>query len=152
MKTVRAALASHGGRVRVFLRMLSDELDEREHAVPNMDQAGWHKARRLVVPDNMTVLHLPPYAPELNPVERLWAHLRQHDLSNRVFDDCAHLLDAGAQAWQLLMPERLRTVCACDDPPREDSHDAHDHDAYHNYANLRANHFEHLDRALRPDR
>jgi hypothetical protein len=78
-----------------------------------MDQAGWHKARALIVPDNITILYLPPYSPELNPVERLWAYLRGHYLSNRVFDDYQHLLDAGADAWRHLSPELLRTVCAC---------------------------------------
>lgn len=67
----------------------------------------------LAVPDNMTVLFLPPHGPELNPVERLWAYLRSHFLSNRVFDNDQHLLDGGAEAWQQLTPERLRSVCAC---------------------------------------
>ena len=97
----------------VFLRMLSEELGRKDHAVLVMDQAGWHKARALKVPDNITILYLPPYSPELNPVERLWAYLRSHHLANRVFDNYQHLLDAGAQAWQQLTPELLRTVCAC---------------------------------------
>ena len=78
-----------------------------------MDGAGWHKARTLVVPQNITILHLPPYSPELNPVERLWAYLRSHYLSNRAYKNYKHLLDAGAHAWQQLTPELLRTVCAC---------------------------------------
>jgi transposase len=101
------------GTMNVFLEMLSETLDGRDHAVLIMDQAGWHKARALVVPDNVTVLYLPPYSPELNPVERLWAYLRSRFLSNRVFDDYQHLLNGGAEAWQQLTPERLRSVCAC---------------------------------------
>ena len=97
----------------MFLKMLGDELGPSDHAVLIMDQAGWHKAKKLIVPDNITILYLPPYSPELNPAERLWAYLRSHYLSNRVFDDYTHLLDAGAQAWQQLTPERLRSVCAC---------------------------------------
>jgi transposase len=97
----------------VFLKMLSDELGPKDHAVLIMDQAGWHKARALIVPENITILYLPPYSPELNPVERLWAYLRSHYLANRVFDDYRHLLDAGADAWQQLTPELLRSVCAC---------------------------------------
>ena len=97
----------------VFLKMLSDELGPRDHAVLIMDQAGWHKAKKLVVPDEVTILYLPPYSPELNPVERLWAYLRSHYLSNRVYDDYDHLLAAGAEAWQKLTPDRLRSVCAC---------------------------------------
>ena len=65
------------------------------------------------------MLHLPPYSPELNPVERLWAYLRSHDLANRVYDDDQHLLDAGARAWQQLTPDILRSVCACTYLPRD---------------------------------
>jgi transposase len=40
-----------------------------------MDQAGWHTTARLVVPDNVTPVYLPPYSPELNPVELIWRYL-----------------------------------------------------------------------------
>ena len=96
-----------------FLSMVSEELGAKDHAVLIMDQAGWHKAKALKLPKNITILYLPPYSPELNPVENLWGYLRSHYLSNRVFDDYQHLLDAGAAAWQSLTPETLRSVCAC---------------------------------------
>lgn len=98
----------------VFLQMLSDDLGPLDHAVLIMDQAGWHKAKALKTPENITILFMPPYSPELNPVERLWAYLRSHYLANRTFDDYQHLLDAGAKAWQQLTPELLRSICACD--------------------------------------
>lgn len=101
------------GTMNVFLRMCSEELGPKDHAVLIMDQAGWHKARKLVVPENISILLLPPYSPELNPVERLWAYMRSHYLSNRAYENYKHLLDAGAQAWQKLTPERLRSVCGC---------------------------------------
>jgi transposase len=101
------------GTMNVFLKTLSREMGSQDHAVLIMDGAGWHKARKLVVPENVTILYLPPYSPELNPVERLWAYLRSHYLANRAYDDYKHLLDAGAEAWQQLTPELLRTVCAC---------------------------------------
>lgn len=97
----------------VFLKMLAAELDPKDHAVLIMDQAGWHKARALTIPDNISVLFLPPYSPELNPVERLWDYLRQHHLANRAYDGYTHLLEASAQAWQQLTPQLLRSVCAC---------------------------------------
>ncbi len=101
------------GTMNVFLGMLAAELGPQDHAVLIMDQAGWHKARKLVVPDNITILYLPPYSPELNPVERLWAYMRSHSMSNRAYDGHEHLLEASAQAWQQLTPEVLRSVCAC---------------------------------------
>src|SRR5262249_16378338 len=45
----------------------------------------WHTAGSLVMPANVTALRLPPYSPELNPVERLWHYLREHHWSNRVY-------------------------------------------------------------------
>lgn len=101
------------GTMNVFLRMLGEEIKAGEHGILIMDQAGWHKSRALMVPANITVLYLPPYSPELNPVERLWAYLRSHYMSNRVFDGYQHLLDGGSQAWQRLTPEVLKSVCAC---------------------------------------
>jgi transposase len=103
----------------VFLKMLSEELGPKDHAVLIMDQAGWHKARTLVVPENITILYLPPYSPELNPVERLWAYLRSHYLANRTFDNYRHLLDAGAEAWRSLTPQVLTSVCNCPYLPRD---------------------------------
>ena len=43
-----------------------------------LDRAGWHRTQGLVVPSNITLLELPPYSPELNPVERVWHYLRSH--------------------------------------------------------------------------
>ena len=43
-------------------------------------------AKELKVPDNISLLKLPAYSPELNPVENVWQQLRQNQLSNRVFD------------------------------------------------------------------
>ena len=55
------------------------------HGVMLMDRAGWHRAKDLVVPDNLTLVLLPARAPELNPVENIWQFLRENWLSSRVF-------------------------------------------------------------------
>lgn len=62
------------GTMNVCLRMLSDGLKAKNRAVPNMDQAGWHKSRGLKLPEHITVLLLASYSPELHPAERLWAN------------------------------------------------------------------------------
>ena len=54
-----------------FLARFAATLAEDEHAVMVADRAGWHTARRLVVPSNVTLVWLPSYSPQLNPVERL---------------------------------------------------------------------------------
>ena len=56
----------------VFLRHFSATLADDEHAVMVVDGAGWHISHALLPPNNVTLLRLPPYAPELNPVERVW--------------------------------------------------------------------------------
>lgn len=99
--------------MNVFLRMMSEQLAGGEQAALIMDGAGWHKSHALAVPENITILYLPPYSPELNPIERLRAYLRSHYLANRAYADYEHLLSAGAEAWQQLTPETLRSVCAC---------------------------------------
>jgi transposase len=69
------------------------------HAVLVLDGAGWHGARALNVPDNITLLHLLPYAPELNPVENVWAYLRANKLAISIFDTYDAILDACCAAW-----------------------------------------------------
>ena len=68
-----------------------------------LDQAGWHGSRDLQVPSNVTLVPLPPYAPELNPVERVWLYLRERFLSHRLLDSNAAIVDACCQAWNALM-------------------------------------------------
>jgi transposase len=75
-----------------------------------LDGAGWHVARELKVPANITLHHLPAYSPELNPVERLWAYLRSHYLSNRVYEDYNELFDETSKAWNRLDETTLASI------------------------------------------
>lgn len=92
------------------LRFISEQVGDKRHVVLVLDQAGWHVAKALKVPPNLTLLHLPPYSPELNPVERLWAYLKSHYLSNRVFDDYDHLFASVRDAWLQLDEPRLQSL------------------------------------------
>jgi transposase len=85
------------------------------HAVAVMDGAGWHQTEGgLHIPPNVTPLRLPPYAPELNPVENVWAFLRSNKLANRVFETYDAVLDACADAWSWLaaQPERITAIAS----------------------------------------
>ena len=62
---------------------ISAAVDPGAHAVLIVDQAGWHLTPKLAIPDNITVLALPPRSPELNPVENVWQFMRDNWLSNR---------------------------------------------------------------------
>ena len=64
------------------------------HAILVLDGAGWHSSKTLVVPENISLLPLPPYSPELNPVENVWQFLRANWLAISVFDDYPAIVDA----------------------------------------------------------
>lgn len=85
------------------LAEISQQVQPGHHGVVILDGAGWHTTGgRLIVPDNISLLKLPPYAPELNPVENVWQYLRQNFLSNRVFHSYHDILDACCDAWNAL--------------------------------------------------
>ena len=65
-----------------------------EYIVMVMDQAGWHIAQELEVPQNMRLVLLPPYSPEINPAEHIWDALRENCIGNTVFGS----LDAADKA------------------------------------------------------
>ena len=100
------------------LRFISERVGPNVHVVLVLDQAGWHLSKGLRVPENVTLLHLPPYSPELNAVERLWAFLKSHYLSNRAYDNYDHLFQACGKAWNQLTPERLCSICRTQWIPR----------------------------------
>lgn len=96
--------------MNIHLRFISEEAGPNRHIVFVLDRAGWHVAKALDIPENVTLLYLPPYSPELNPIERLWAYLKQHYLSNRIFENEVHLYDQTNAAWNQLDEERLKTI------------------------------------------
>ena len=98
--------------MQTFLDHFAARLAEDAHAVLVLDRAGWHGSRSLVVPPGITLAPLPPYAPELNPVERVWLFLRERFLSHRLLEDYDAIVSACCEAWNALTPERLRSLCA----------------------------------------
>jgi transposase len=99
------------GYMNEHLRFISEQVGANRHVVLVMDQAGWHVAGALQAPTNITLLLLPPYSPELNPVERVWAYLKSHYLSNRVYADYDALFAAGREAWNALTATQLQSIC-----------------------------------------
>jgi transposase len=102
------------GVVNSFLAQFAQTLGADEHAVLIWDGAGFHTSRTLKVPPNVTLLKLPAYSPELNPVENLWHYLKSHFWSNRSYDDYTALEEAAVDAWRtaVLDAALMKTVCA----------------------------------------
>jgi len=96
----------------LFLAIVAERhLDE--FIVMALDGAGWHIAEDLVVPHNMKLVFLPPYSPELNPVEHLWDHLREKHFSNFLFSSMSVLTNELCRALHQteLNPIMLKSMC-----------------------------------------
>src|SRR5262249_46836552 len=74
-------------------------------AIILLDQAGWHGAKALVVPNNISLVPLPPRAPELNGQENIWQFMRQNWLSNRIFKSFDDIVDHCCYAWNTLIDQ-----------------------------------------------
>ena len=99
--------------MNLHLDEISSQVTQGSHAVLLLDGAGWHQTGdKLRVPGNISLLPLPPYSPELNPVENIWQFLRQNHLSNRVFKSYNDVLDACCDAWNALVaePNRIASI------------------------------------------
>jgi transposase len=75
------------------------------HAILILDQAGWHGAKGLKAPGNISLLPLPPRSPELNPQENIWQFMRANWLSNRVFKSFDDIVDHCCYAWNTLIDQ-----------------------------------------------
>jgi transposase len=95
------------------LKAISAQVASGAHAVVLCDGAGWHQpSQRLRIPHNITLLPLPPYAPELNPMENIWDYLRGNKLSQRIWDSYEAIVAACCDAWLFLTgdPQRIVTI------------------------------------------
>lgn len=100
------------GAMQEHLDEIARHVAEGSHAVILMDRASWHTTDRLRVPQNISILFLPPKSPELNPVENIWQYMRQNWLSNRVFETYDNILTAACDAWNNLLeaPETITSI------------------------------------------
>ena len=99
--------------VDAFLREFKKEIHPDVHVILIWDQAGFHTTEKIHVPDNVTIIPLPPYSPQLNPIEKLWQYLRKHYWSNRVYENYDALRIAAIDAWQktCLYPKTVKSIC-----------------------------------------
>src|ERR1700712_4819477 len=95
------------------LKEISTQVSPGAQAVLVCDRAGWHqRGKQLVVPNNISLLSLPAYSPELNPMEKVWDYLRQNKLCAQVWDTYDDILEACKNAWNFLIddPDRIRSI------------------------------------------
>ncbi|RJE78178.1 hypothetical protein CWB96_21915 [Pseudoalteromonas citrea] len=100
----------------LHMEQISKATELGRHAVVIMDGAGWHTFDTVQPFNNVTLIKLPPYSPELNPIEQVWSWLRQHCLSNRTFKGYEDIVEQVSKAWNkfISVPERVRKMCSRD--------------------------------------
>lgn len=99
--------------MNLHLAEISSQITPGAVAAVICDGAGWHaKGRNLTVPENIVLVTLPPYAPELNPMENVWQYLRGNKLSAQVWNSYEDILATCAEAWNWLIddPDRIRSI------------------------------------------
>jgi len=96
------------------LDLIAGAVTSGKHAVLVVDRAAWHVTEKLLIPNNLSILPLPPYSPELNPVEQIWQQLRQSDWANRCFKNYDEIIDVCCQAWNTFasQPDIVRKLCS----------------------------------------
>jgi transposase len=98
--------------MNIFFDELTQKYPDREIVIA-LDQAGWHKAKDLKHSDTVTLIYLPPYSPELNPVEKLWQWLRKEVTHNTIFRKLEDMMDSLEHEIRHLTPDRLAQLCHC---------------------------------------
>lgn len=99
--------------MNIFLDHMTKELEGKEILLV-MDGAGWHKSKALNIPKNIEIIYLPPYSPELNPVERLWLYIKQNTIKNRIYENISLLENSICDFIKNLKIEQIKQICNYD--------------------------------------
>ncbi|WP_208609881.1 transposase [Desulfofustis glycolicus] len=87
--------------IGIFLQQVAQS-HSNEFVIMVLDGAPLHRSRELEIPEQMALIRLPPYAPELNPVEHLWDELCEKEFANNVFDSLdAAVIQLAFGLWRL---------------------------------------------------
>ena len=115
-RSVEAAMitpAANTEMMNLHLAEISTQVAPGAYAALLCDRAGWHQpGGELRVLDNIRLLHLPPYSPELNPMENVWDYLRQNKLCATVWDSYDEIVETCKTAWNWLIadPARIHSI------------------------------------------
>jgi len=94
----------------LHLAEIARHVAQGSHAILLLDGAGYHGSADLAVPDNITLVALPPCSPELNAAENIWEYLRKNKLANTVFDSYADIVDKACEAWRFFANDKARVT------------------------------------------
>jgi len=95
---------------QIFLDMFSLQNPD-EFKIIVLDNGAFHKAKSLIIPENIVLLFLPPYSPELNPAEKIWAKLKR-TFTNRLFNSLEMLSDFICEVTEGINQSTVKSTCA----------------------------------------
>lgn len=78
------------------------------------DGAAWHKAKTLEIPPNIEIFPLPPYTPEMNPIEQIWKELRKRGFKNEIFQTLDKVVDRLCETICSLSPSTIKSITGRD--------------------------------------
>ncbi len=92
-----------------FLRQISKAYPN-DYIILVMDNAIWHKSQALEIPDNIDFAFIPPYTPEMNPIEQVWTEIRKRGFKNRAFQTLESVINKLQEIIQGLDSEPLKSI------------------------------------------
>jgi hypothetical protein len=98
--------------MKLHLQEISRNVAPGAHAIVLCDQAGWHMSEKLNIPNNISLLPIPPRSPELNAQENIWQYIRDNWLNDVIFKSYDNIVEHCCCAWRKLMsmPETIRSI------------------------------------------
>ncbi len=99
--------------MNIFLENLSKEYAQEEILLV-CDGASWHKSGTLVIPANVHLIHIPPYTPEMNPIEQVWREVRTRGFRNEVFHTLEDVIDRLCCTLKSIAPAIIRSITGRD--------------------------------------
>lgn len=99
--------------MNLFLEQLSKEYPNDEILLI-CDGARWHKSKGLVIPDNIHIDFIPPYTPEMNPIEQIWKELRKYGFRNEVFPSLEAVVNRLCDVIRALTKQVIHSITARD--------------------------------------
>ena len=97
------------GCMNLFLRTLA-EAYPNETILLCCDGAAWHKSAKLIIPSNIRLFFIPPYTPEMNPIEQIWKEIRLRGFRNQIFPSLSKVIDRLCETICNLSVETIRSI------------------------------------------
>ena len=95
--------------MNLFLRELSNQFPD-DIVLLCCDGAAWHKSKMLDIPENIVLFYIPPYTPEMNPIEQIWKEIRKLGFKNEIFASLDMVVDRLCLTICSLLPELISRI------------------------------------------